>query len=1091
MLRHQIIVRGWILVLAVVSGSWSSATAGARDPDDELTATSKDGDEPESTWDVDAPPGPRLTARIDTDEGTWMALDVRPQGDEIVFDLLGDLYVIPIDGGQARSITSGMSWDMQPRYSPDGEWIAFTSDRGGGDNVWIARRDGSDPTQVTDEDFRLLNSPVWTPDGDYIAARKHFTSRRSLGAGEIWLYHRSGGEGLMMTKRPDDQKDLGEPAFSPDGRYLYFSQDTTAGKTFQYNKNPHAEIYSIKRLDRQDGRIEVFVSGAGGAIRPTPAPDGRSLLFVRRKGLTTALMLHDVESGAERVLYDGLDRDMQETWAVHGVYPGMAWTPDSAAVVFWAGGKIRRTEIASAETTVIPFRVRDERELRAPVRYPVEVHPERFRTRMLRWVTVAPDGTEVVFQALGHLWIRSLPDGEARRLTADDDMFEQHPSFSRDGRSIVYTTWNDRELGAVRVVARAGGASRVVTERPGHYVEPIFTPSGDQIVYRRVGADRLRAQIWAKETGVWVAPTAGGAATLVSREGSGLHFASDEQRVFFVRTEREDKKTERILSSIDLDGSDRRDHARSEMATEMWVAPDGRWLAFRERYNVFVVAFPATGRVVELGPKMKSMPVAQVSRDGGTYLRWSADSDRLHWSLGSQLFTRELDASFAFLKGADAEEPAPAPEVGLELGIEVASDRPVGVTAFVGGRVITMRGDEVIDDGAVVIDGNRIVAVGARAEVEVPANAALIDTSGMTVLPGLVDVHYHGPQGSSGIIPQQNWSLNAAVAFGVTTAHDPSSGTETFFAAADLQRVGQIVGPRLFSTGTILYGATAEYTAHVENLDDARSHLRRLKQAGAFSVKSYNQPRREQRQQIIAAARELEMMVVPEGGSLWHHNMTMVVDGHTGIEHALPIAAGYQDMVQLWSATDVGYTPTIGVGYGGLSGELYWYQESDVFAHPLLTQHVPPFVLDARARRRLTASAGDWNHVWIARLAKQLADAGVIVTVGAHGQREGLAAHWEMWMLAQGGMSSLEAIRAATLSGAHYIGLERDVGSIEPGKLADLFVVDGDVLADLRRSEQVLYSMVNGRLFDSRTMNELGPRKRVRPPYHWQTDAVD
>ena len=279
---------------------------------------------------------------LDVDTGTWMSVDVSPDGKEIVFDLLGDIYAMPIGGGEAKPLTSGIAWDMQPRYSPDGKWIAFTSDRSGGDNIWVMDRDGKNPQQVTKETFRLLNSPAWTPDSQYIAARKHFTGTRSVGAGEIWIYHRSGGEGLQMTKRATEQKDEGEPAFSPDGRYLYWSADTTPGKIFEYNKDPNGQIYVIKRLDRETGKIVSFVTGAGGSIRPTPSPDGKSLAFMRRVRYKSTLFVTDLESGVERPVWDGLERDMQETWAIHGVYPGMAWTPDSKSVVLWAGGKIQR-----------------------------------------------------------------------------------------------------------------------------------------------------------------------------------------------------------------------------------------------------------------------------------------------------------------------------------------------------------------------------------------------------------------------------------------------------------------------------------------------------------------------------------------------------------------------------------------------------------------------------------------------------------------------------------------------------------------------------------------------------------------------------
>jgi imidazolonepropionase-like amidohydrolase len=364
-----------------------------------------------------------------------------------------------------------------------------------------------------------------------------------------------------------------------------------------------------------------------------------------------------------------------------------------------------------------------------------------------------------------------------------------------------------------------------------------------------------------------------------------------------------------------------------------------------------------------------------------------------------------------------------------------------------------------------------------------------VDVSGSTLIPGIVDVHAHGPQGSDGFIPQQSWLHLAELALGVTTVHDPSNDTATVFAAAEMARAGLVVAPRIFSTGTILYGAQTSFTAEVESLDDARRHMRRMKAAGAFSVKSYNQPRRAQRQQLLAAARELGMMVVPEGGSLFQHDMTMVVDGHTGVEHAIPVARAYDDVEQLWGGTEVGYTPTLVVGYGGLSGEYYWYAHCNVWEHELLARYVPPFVLEPRARRRLLASRGDWNHIEIARTAKQLADAGVEINVGGHGQREGLAAHWEIWMLEQGGMTPHEALRAGTLNGARYLGLDRDLGSIEVGKLADIVVVAGNPLKDIRKSDDVRYTMINGRLYDARTMNEVVSRERKRKPLFWEREG--
>ena len=398
------------------------------------------------SWNVDQPKGVFDTVDIKVNSGTWMNVDLSPDGKTIVFDLLGDIYRMPANGGKAERLTSDIAWQMQPVFSPDGRQIAFTSDQGGGDNIWVMDADGSNQRAVTNETFRLLNSPAWSPNGEFIVARKHYTATRSLGAGEVWMYHVSGGTGVQLTERPNDQKDLGEPAFSPDGKYIYFSQDDTPGKTFHYSKDSLEGIYEIKRFERESGDIETLIAGAGGAIRPTPSPDGRYLAYIKREDFNSVLYVMDLTTGEHRRVYRNMERDMQETWAIHGVYPKMDWTPDSEELVFWAGGHIQRLNVASGDARIIPFSVETSKQVQKPLRFEQDIDQDRFAVKMLRMTQVSPDGDEVIYEALGRLYRKSLPDGEVERLT-DADRMELYPSYSRDADKLVLSAGTIRHWG--------------------------------------------------------------------------------------------------------------------------------------------------------------------------------------------------------------------------------------------------------------------------------------------------------------------------------------------------------------------------------------------------------------------------------------------------------------------------------------------------------------------------------------------------------------------------------------------------------------------------------------------------------------------
>lgn len=1039
----------------------------------------------EDKWDVNNPPGDSKSISIDTRSGTWMSLDVSPDGTTIAFDLLGDIYILPMSGGEARSINSGLSWSMQPRFSPDGSEIAFISDAGGGDNIWIMKPDGSDAQQLTREDFRLLNNPYWSPDGRFIAARKHFTTERSLGTGEIWLYHRDGGSGVAVVEKPNEQhqKELGEPAFSQDGRYIYYSLDSTPGPIFEYAQDSNGQVFEIRRYDLQTGTTQSAVKGAGGAVRPTPSPNGRYIAFVRRIRGDSALFIKDLVSGAEKPVYTHLDSDMQEVWGVQGLYPNMDWTPDSKSIVFWSGGKIRRVAIESGEVSDIEFHVADTRTVYRAPRPPVEVAPASFATRMVRNAEVSPDGSVVVFESAGRLYIQALPDGKPRLLTSDvNDHFEYAPSWSRDGRNIVFVTWNDQTLGQIHRVKASGGRSARLSKVPGHYHAPRYSPDGKFIVFEISSGGMLTSPDWSMETGVFRMPAAGDEAEQVTRDGSNPHFGSRSDRLYVTRHDEEGEGA--ALVSIDLAGEAPRTHAEGPYVSQMEVSPDDQYLAFRENYHVYALPLPPGGKPLALSTEVKSVPAIRATGDGGNFPHWSNGGKTLNWTLGATAFSADVDELFA--ETGDGRSAYTPPDQGVSMALRLDADIPDGKVALTGARLVTMAGDDggVIENGVIVIERNRILAVG-DANTPIPADASKVDVSGQTIIPGIIDAHAHGSAGV-GFVPQQNWMSYATLAFGVTTVHDPSNDATEIFAAAEMQRTGQILAPRIFSTGDIIYGAKSNYFAEINSLDEAREHIRRLKAQGANSVKNYNQPRREQRQQVTTAAREEGMLVVTEGASLFHMDLSMVADGNSTIEHNLPQSMLYDDVLQFWGQTNVAYTPTLVVTYGGLSAETYWYQESDVWEHEILSHFVPPHILQPRSIRRITAPFDNFYHVKSAATARMLSDQGVMVSIGAHGQREGLAAHWEIWSFAQGGMTPVQALQAATIVPAEALGYAADLGSLEPGKLADLVVIDANILEDIYQTDKVSFVMLNGRLYEAGTLNEIVTGDRKTKPFYWQ-----
>ncbi len=1036
---------------------------------------------------------PTRTLRFTTDEGTWISLDVSPDGTTIVFDLLGDLYTIPIDGGHATPLTRGMPFDAMPRWSPDGRSVAFISDRDGGDNLWVVSPDGSGLRKLTAEVDHALSSPAWTPDGEYLVVRRfgpYPSAENYLTNVPLWLVHRNGGSGIQIFPTEASRKSTNTgAALSPDGRTLYVSSH--AGGYAGENLGR----YQIIAFDRATGTERTLTGGAGGALRPVASPDGRWLVYATRAGTRTALRIRDLESQEDRWLVAEVQRDDQEGYAPNDVFPGYAFTPDSRSVLYTGGGKIKRVDVVTRAVREIPFSADVALGMGPRLFVPMKVDDGPLAITQLASVVQAPDGRTLAFSALGKLWTASLDGtsvGTPRRLT-DRDEREYFPAYSPDGRWIAYVTWSDSSGGHVWK-KRADGSGQPVrlTERPARVASPAWSPGGDVVVFR-----------WSpRQAGLGAGPVAtlgelrqvpadGGRSRTIVPASSPPSLVSaggaDPARVWFTETVPNaqpgfNATQTTALVSVRLDGSDKRTHAKlttkAAGSVTVKVAPDRTALLVLDRDDVY--ALPLT----EAGPDGLSVnfdaptvPLRRLTTQGANYAEWVDGGRTVAWSFANHWFRAPVDSVFGYA------EPERWGTTDADVTLRVPRAVPRGEVLLRGARVVTMNGDEVLERGDVLVRDNRIAAVGAS--VEAPAGAEVIDVAGKTLIPGLVDVHAH-PKTGSEMAPQQEWSIASNLAYGVTTTRNPS-GSRWNVAWGELIDAGEMVGSRIYATGFPL----TSNNAPIKSYDDALAVVRRYKAQGVHSIKQYLQPRRIQRQWILQAATAEGINATNEGAADLKMDITMAIDGYPAIEHSIGQVPLYKDVVTVFADARIAYTPTLVVAYGGPAGDGYWRARTDLDKDPKTAYFTPGELLTRQARRRQIIVEEDYVFPDIARGVRDIVRAGGVAGLGSHGQQDGIGAHWELWMLQSGEMTPMEALRIATILGARSIGYGDDLGSIEVGKLADLLVLDSNPLEDIRNSLDIRWVMKNGELYDARTLDRVWPSPRSFPTPYWVLEQED
>jgi Tol biopolymer transport system component/imidazolonepropionase-like amidohydrolase len=966
-------------------------------------------------------------------EGTNMAAALSPDGETVAIDALGRIWVLPASGGTARALTDPLGDARQPTWSPDGERIAFQAYWDGNYHIWSVRPDGSGLEQLTQGPYDY-REPHWSPDGNSIV----LSSDRS-GTYDIWELALS--DGTLSRLSEGDDNEYG-PAYSPDGRRVAFVSD-----------GDDAGVWLSPGPGR-DERLVVLERGAQG-FGPSWSPNGELIaLNVLTRG-TSKLIVAETARGSD--LGEVISESDED------VFPFRASWIGNDRLLYTADGRIRTRPSGGGPSIDLPFQATVTLDRHAYEKQTRNFDPEgSIPVRGIVSPAVSPDGESVAFSALGDLWILNVGNPTPEQIT-NDPWVEVDPAWSPDGSRLAYGS--DRE-GPVDIWLRDmdSGQERRLTEGGG--TVPAWSPDGREIAYA--------SEVWPERT-IRVVDVATGETRTVrsglnspgrptwSPDGSQLgvsahwtyssRFREGVNRILLMPSTRGAAEAAELDPNVQAERFlDYVPHGSvGTRATDgpVW-SPDGRWIAYVSTGVLWAIPVNPQGDAV--GPPRRL--TNEVSDDPS----WAGDSKSIVYLTTDRL--RRVGLTDGRIE-----------DIPMDLTWERLVTR--ARTVVHAGEMFDGVSSDVRRNVDVVIEGNRISQVVDHDDDL--HEGTVVDASNGVLSPGLIEMHTHGGL-DSGERLGRLW-----LSYGVTSTRTPASDPYETVEDREAVESGRRVGPRLFGTGSTIDGSRIYYSGAPSLTSSAQVELElgRAADLGYDLIKTYVRLADPVQRRIIADAHAMGAPVTS------HELYPAVAYGADGVEHVrgtsrrgystkvTELYRSYDDVIALLAASGMTITPTVGIygSYGVLAVD-----DPSIFDDDRVRTFLPRAPQTVRQRgdvetmRRLVSD--------MAGTARRVVEAGGTVVIGTDSPiiPEGLSLHAEMEALVRyGGMSPVDVMRATTSVPARAMGYENDLGTIAPGRLADMVVFGANPLDDIRATRLVRRVIKDGVVYE---MDELLRRPR-------------